>query len=241
MKIIPAIDIINGNCVRLTQGDYNKVKIYSSNPLDVAKNFEDKGIKYLHLVDLEGAKANAVVNYKTLETIAKNTNLIIDFGGGIKSKESIQKAFDYGASKVSIGSIAVTSPKMFASWIATYGAEKIILNADCKDKFIATHGWKNKSNLDIISFIDAYQKIGIQEVVCTDISKDGILSGPSLTLYKEILNQTSIKLIASGGVASIQDVNDLKLIGCDGVIIGKAIYENKISLKEIENFNLKYA
>ncbi|TPV31499.1 1-(5-phosphoribosyl)-5-[(5-phosphoribosylamino)methylideneamino]imidazole-4-carboxamide isomerase [Paucihalobacter ruber] len=243
MRIIPAIDIIEGKCVRLTKGDYDTKKIYNENPLEVAKAFADAGIQYLHLVDLDGAKAQHIVNYKVLETITSKTNLKVDFGGGLKSNEDLHVAFNSGAQQITGGSIAVKSPEMFENWINKYGPQKIILGADCKDQKIAVSGWKEQSNIEVISFIKDYQKKNIQYVICTDISKDGMLEGPSLELYQNIIqvcsnssNTQSIKLIASGGITSVKDLEELDAIGCEGAIIGKAIYENRISLKELERF-----
>lgn len=232
-KIIPAIDIIEGKCVRLTQGDYSTQKIYSENPLDIAKQFEDAGIQHLHLVDLDGAKSKHIVNQKTLEKIATNTNLNIDFGGGIKTDEDIRRAFDSGACQVTCGSIAVSNQEQVLQWIKTYSAEKIILGADCKSKMIATNGWMKESKIDVISFIQDYEKCGITNVICTDVAKDGLLQGTSLELYNEIIDKTNINLIASGGISSIADVQATIDIGCSGVIIGKAIYEGYITLAEI--------
>ena len=243
MRIIPAIDIIEGKCVRLTKGDYSTTKMYNENPLEVAKQFEDAGIEYLHMVDLEGAKADHVVNYKVLEKVATKTNLKIDFGGGLKSDDDVFTAFNSGARQITGGSIAVKNTDTFLRWINKYGTQKIILGADCKNEKIAISGWLEESSLEVVPFIQDYQKNGIQYVVCTDISKDGMLQGPSVDLYKKIINQCtngssdqSVKLIASGGVTTIEDVEVLSEIGCDGVIIGKAIYENRISLKELERF-----
>ena len=243
MRIIPAIDIIEGKCVRLTKGDYSTTKMYNENPLEVAKQFEDAGIEYLHMVDLEGAKADHVVNYKVLEKVATKTNLKIDFGGGLKSDDDVFIAFNSGAKQITGGSIAVKNTDTFLRWINKYGTQKIILGADCKNEKIAISGWLEESSLEVVQFIQDYQKNGIQYVVCTDISKDGMLQGPSVDLYKKIINQCtngssdqSVKLIASGGVTTFDDVEVLSEIGCDGVIIGKAIYENRISLKELERF-----
>lgn len=236
MRIIPAIDIIDGKCVRLTQGDYNTEKVYSANPLEVAKNFEANGIKYLHLVDLDGAKSHHIVNYKILHDIATQTSLKIDFGGGIKTDTDVRIAFENGAAQITGGSIAVQNPELFQSWIEKYGRDKIILGADSLHRKIATHGWLQQTELDVIDFINNYQKLGISYVICTDISKDGMLQGPSIDLYKEIMGNKKIKLIASGGVSSIRDVYDLVEIGCEGAIIGKAFYENKISLEELTQF-----
>lgn len=233
MRIIPAIDLINGKCVRLTKGDYSTEKIYREDPLDAAKEFEDAGIEYLHLVDLDGAKSSRIINYKTLYKIASQTSLKIDFGGGLKSDEDLKIAFENGASQISGGSIAVKNPKLFQSWLTTYGSDKIILGADCKNRMIATQGWMVSSSFDVVDFIESYEKKGISYVVCTDISKDGMLEGTSNDLYKEILQKTSVKLIASGGVSSINDLYRLKEMGCEGAIVGKAIYEKKITINDL--------
>ena len=243
MRIIPAIDIINGQCVRLTKGDYNTKKVYNTNPLEVAKQFEASGIEYLHLVDLDGAKAKHIVNYKVLEQIASKTRLKIDFGGGLKSNEDLNIAFNNGARQITGGSIAVSDRETFEGWLSKYGPQKIILGADSNDGKIAINGWQDNSKEEVVSFIKDYQRKHIQYVICTDISKDGMLEGPSIEFYKTIINTCSsksgaqsIKLIASGGVSDIKDLQDLKAIGCEGVIIGKAIYENRISLKQLEEF-----
>lgn len=235
-RIIPAIDVINGKCVRLTKGDFNTQKIYNENPVEVAKQFEDFGIKYLHLVDLDGAKSKRIINYKVLEQIASKTRLEIDFGGGIQSDEDIAIAFNSGAYKVTGGSIAVKNSELFLNWLAKYGAEKIILGADAKDRKIVTHGWMENSETDVLDFIKHFEQKGIQSVICTDVAKDGMLQGVSEKLYRDIRTETNVKLIASGGVSSIDDLLIVNSLGCDGVIIGKAIYENKISLKELQNF-----
>ena len=234
MKIIPAIDIIDGKCVRLSKGDYDTKKIYNENPVEVAKEFEDFGIQYLHLVDLDGAKAKKIINQKVIENIAKNTNLIIDFGGGIRSEEDLQKAFDSGAKKVTLGSIAVVNPELCLTWLEKFGVEKLILGADCLDRKIKTSGWLENSETDVVDFIKEYQKKGFKEVVCTDISKDGMLQGPSTALYQEIIENSTIELIASGGISNIDDVRKMKEIGCAGTIIGKATYEGRISLKDLQ-------
>lgn len=236
MRIIPAIDIINGKCVRLTKGDYSTEKIYRKDPLDAAREFEDAGIQYLHLVDLDGAKSNQIINYKTLYKIASKTSLQIDFGGGLKSDADLKIAFENGASQITGGSIAVKNPELFQSWLITYGNEKIILGADCNNRRIATQGWLESSSLDVIDFIKEYEKKGVKYVICTDIAKDGMLEGTSNDLYKEILQKTTVKLIASGGVSSLDDLHTLKELGCDGTIVGKAIYEGKIKLKELIQF-----
>lgn len=236
MRIIPAIDIINSACVRLTKGDYNTKIVYNDNPLEVAKQFEGIGIEHLHLVDLDGAKSSKIMNYKILAEIALKTNLKIDFGGGLKSDKDLKIAFENGANQITGGSIAVKSPEVFKSWIQKYGNDKIILGADCKNRKIATNGWLESSKIDVVEFINDYELDGIKYVICTDISKDGMLQGPSNALYKEILQKTKVQLIASGGVSSIDDLKRLKDIGCEGAIVGKAIYENRISLKQLENF-----
>ncbi|SDB38547.1 1-(5-phosphoribosyl)-5-[(5-phosphoribosylamino)methylideneamino] imidazole-4-carboxamide isomerase [Flavobacteriaceae bacterium MAR_2010_188] len=242
MRIIPAIDIIDGKCVRLTQGDYNSKKIYNENPVEVAKKFENHGIEYVHIVDLDGAKAGAIINYKVLEQVSTKTNLKIDFGGGLKTNEDLHIAFNSGARQITGGSIAIKNPKLFESWIAKYGSQKIILGADCRDRKISINGWKDQSDEEVIPYIKDYRAKGLRYVICTDISKDGMLEGPSFDLYSEILkefeNQSSdqnIKLIASGGVSSIEDINRLEDLGCEGVIVGKALYENKINLRDLES------
>lgn len=240
MRIIPAIDIINGKCVRLSKGDYSTEKIYNENPLEVAKMFEDHGIEYLHLVDLDGAKASHIVNYKVLETIAGSTRLNIDFGGGLKSNDDLRIAFDSGANQITGGSIAVKDPLIFKDWLQNYGSEKIILGADAMNEKIAVGGWLEESEEELIPFIQKYEKEGIQYVICTDISKDGMLQGPSFDLYKKILDKTStVRLIASGGISSFDELPILEEMGCYGTIIGKAIYEHKISMKQLESFIIK--
>lgn len=236
MKIIPAIDIIDGKCVRLSKGDYSTRKIYNENPVEVAKALEDHGIKNLHLVDLDGAKSKHIVNQKILEMIARKTNLKIDFGGGLKTLEDIEIAFDSGASQITIGSIAVQDPEFCFGLIEQFGPEKIILGADCENRKIKTSGWLEKSNFDVIDFILQYQEKGIYNVICTDISKDGMLEGPSSGLYEEILIHTSVQLTASGGISCMEDLYKMKDIGCSGTIIGKAIYEGRIALKELQKF-----
>ncbi|WP_394666225.1 1-(5-phosphoribosyl)-5-[(5-phosphoribosylamino)methylideneamino]imidazole-4-carboxamide isomerase [uncultured Chryseobacterium sp.] len=236
MKIIPAIDIIDGKCVRLSKGDYDTKKIYNENPLEVAKEFESFGIRYLHLVDLDGAKSKHIVNQKVLETIAKETSLEIDFGGGLKTLEDIELAFNSGAKQITIGSIAVQDPDFCFDLIEKYGSDKIILGADCENRKIKTSGWLEKSQLDVIYFILKYKNKGIKNVICTDISKDGMLQGASDELYREIVEKTAVQLIASGGISCIEDVEQMKNIGCSGTIIGKAIYEGRISLQQLQNF-----
>ena len=239
MRIIPAIDIINGKCVRLSKGDYATKIIYNENPLEVAKMFEDHGIEFLHLVDLDGAKASHIINYKVLETIASKTNLSIDFGGGLKSDEDLKIAFESGANQITGGSIAVKSPETFKKWLANYGSDKIILGADANNEKVAVSGWLEESDKELIPFIQNYEKEGVSYVICTDISKDGMLQGPSFELYKKILTETSnIKLIASGGISTFDELPKLAKMGCEGTIIGKAIYEHKISMKQLENYIL---
>ena len=239
IEIIPAIDIIGGKCVRLTKGDYEQQKVYAENPLDAAKMFEDVGCKRLHLVDLDGAKSQHIVNYNVLENIATNTNLIIDFGGGIKSDEDINIAFNSGASMITGGSIAIKNPDIFTRWIDQYGPNKIILGADTRNGKISTSGWLEDSETDIIPFIKDYVKKGISQVISTDINVDGMLSGPSINLYKSILDEISnLYLIASGGVCCMSDIEMLDNAKVPAVIVGKAIYENRISLKEIDCYNL---
>lgn len=233
MKIIPAIDIIEGKCVRLSKGDFDTKRIYNENPVDVAKDFEQYGIKYLHLVDLDGAKAQQIINYKTLENIAKSTLLQIDFGGGIKSRKDLELAFSSGASQITIGSIAVKNPEFCFELLEEFGTDKIILGADCLERKIKTSGWLEESSLDVVDFIKNYEQKGITHVICTDIAKDGMLQGASEELYKEILQKTNVQLIASGGISNLDDVKRMKEIGCHGTIIGKAIYEGKISLSEL--------
>jgi len=237
MRLIPAIDIIDGKCVRLSKGDYDTKKIYNENPLEVAKSFEAHGIQYLHLVDLDGAKSSRIVNYKVLEQIASKTSLKIDFGGGLKSDTDLKIAFESGANQITGGSIAIKQPEVFKSWIQQYGTDKIILGADAMNEKIAISGWLEESNEDVIPFIQNYQKEGIQYVICTDISKDGMLEGPSFELYQRILEQTKdVKLIASGGISTFDELPKLAELGCEGTIIGKAIYEGRITLKQLENY-----
>jgi len=238
MLIIPAIDIIDGKCVRLTQGDYHQKKVYNEHPLEVAKAFEGAGITNLHLVDLDGARARHIVNYKVLETIATKTSLTIDFGGGLKSDQDVYIAFESGANQITGGTIAVKGAETFMGWIEKYGGEKIILGADVKDRKIAVHGWEETSDLDLFDFVADYQKKGIQSVICTDIAKDGMLEGTAIELYKEMIDRFSdLKIIASGGVSDLADLERLKEIGCFGAIVGKAIYEGRIELADLRLFN----
>ncbi|MCJ7447634.1 MAG: 1-(5-phosphoribosyl)-5-[(5-phosphoribosylamino)methylideneamino]imidazole-4-carboxamide isomerase [Bacteroidales bacterium] len=233
MRIIVALDILNGKCVRLIKGDYNKVKVYNENPLEVAKEIECNGIEYLHLVDLDGAKNKKTVNYKILEKISGKTRLKIDFGGGVRSLEDLQAAFNCGASQVTLGSIAVLDPQLFLKWLAEFGQEKIILGADVRKRKVSTSGWTEGSDKEIMSFIADYRAKGVKYTICTDIDKDGMLRGPSTGLYKEILKIPGIKLISSGGISSVEDIEEMDKIGCEGTIIGKAIYEGKLTLKDL--------
>jgi len=234
MKIIPAIDIIDGKCVRLTQGDYNQKKIYNEHPLEVARQFEDAGLERLHLVDLDGAKAGAVKNWKVLETIAGKTSLVIDFGGGIKKEDDLQIVFNSGAAYATIGSLAVKEESVFVEWLSRYGASKFLLGADVKDEKIAIGGWLETVNIQVIDFIAKYMNHGIEQVFCTDISKDGKLEGPATGLYKKIVGKfPALFFIASGGVSNAEDLDALKEAGCRGAIVGKAIYEGRILLKEL--------
>jgi phosphoribosylformimino-5-aminoimidazole carboxamide ribotide isomerase len=237
MRIIPAIDIIEGKCVRLTKGDYTTQKIYNEDPLEVAKAFESSGVTSLHLVDLDGAKTKSIVNHRVLEKLATHTGLKIDFGGGLKSDTDLKIAFDCGAHQITGGSVAVKNPEIFNQWLVEYGSDKIILGADVKGDRIAVSGWMETSEESIFPFVKKYQKEGVQYVICTDISKDGMLEGPAFTLYQSLLTACpEIKLIASGGVSDIEELPRLANLGCEGVIIGKAIYEKKISLKRLESY-----
>lgn len=233
MRIIPAIDIINGKCVRLTKGDYKTQKIYNENPLEVAKYFEDNGIQYLHLVDLDGAKSNQIINHKVLCQIATKTNLKIDFGGGLKQRKDLEIAFENGAKQVTGGSIAASNPTEFLEWLNEFGSDKIILGADCLSRKVATQGWLETSEIDVIDYISEYVSKGISKVICTDISKDGMLQGTSNELYESILERTKVNLIASGGVTTISDLKLLKTLGCEGAIIGKALYEGTIKIENL--------
>ncbi|MEM1336436.1 MAG: 1-(5-phosphoribosyl)-5-[(5-phosphoribosylamino)methylideneamino] imidazole-4-carboxamide isomerase [Bacteroidota bacterium] len=258
MRIIPAIDIIDGKCVRLSKGDYNTKKVYNEHPLEIAKQFEDYGIQYLHLVDLDGAKSKHIVNQKVLEQIASKTDLKIDFGGGLKTDEDLRIAFESGAQQITGGSIAVKDPETFYSWLRTYGKQKIILGADVKGEKIAVSGWQEASEMNLIPFVKGFQKKGGCYVICTDIAKDGMLEGPAFELYRKLLRETmvhrteigpsgvedfeeiGIRLIASGGISTYEELPKLQQIGCEGVIIGKAIYENRISLKQLEHHILEH-
>lgn len=241
MQIIPAIDIIDGKCVRLTEGDYQQKKIYNENPLEVAKMFEDAGIQRLHLVDLDGAKNSGVMNWKVLEAIAVNTRLAIDFGGGIKTGEDVQLVLNAGATYVTVGSIAVKNQALFTEWLQQFGVNKFLLGADVKNGCIAIHGWLETTNVQVKDFMAIYLALGVQQIFCTDVSKDGRMEGPSIELYQHLIsNLPNLQLIASGGVSTLQDLIHLKAIGCSGAIIGKAIYENKISLNDLVQFNATF-
>lgn len=237
MRIIPAIDIIDGKCVRLTQGDYGQKTIYNESPLEVAKTFEAAGLQRLHLVDLDGAKAGSVTNWKVLESIAANTSLAIDFGGGIKQEEDLNIVFNSGAALATIGSLAVKNETLFVEWLNKFGADKFLLGADVKGEKIAVGGWLETTDIDIYDFINKYINHGIQQLFCTDVSKDGKLEGPSTILYTNIITRfPELHFIASGGVSSIEDLQDLERMGCRGAIVGKAIYENRISLDDLKMF-----
>ena len=237
IEIIPAIDIIDGKCVRLSQGDYNRKTVYNEDPLEVAKEFEAHGIKRLHVVDLDGAKASHIVNYKTLERLASKTELIIDFGGGLKSDDDLRVAFESGAKMVTGGSIAVKQPEAFLSWIEKYGSDRIILGADVKDKKISVSGWLEDTGEELIPFVRKFREKGIDKVICTDISRDGMLTGPSISLYKDLMEEIKdVYLIASGGVSNIDDIEQLQEAGIPAVIFGKAIYEGRIKLNDLERF-----
>lgn len=235
MKIIPAIDLLDGKCVRLNQGNFDTQKVYHADPVEVAKQFESQGMQYLHLVDLDGARSKQIVNAQILSDIATETSLTIDFGGGIKSTSDAETAINCGADKINISSIAVEDKSLFIHWLETFGVDNIILSADCRDRNVATRGWQATSEIDIIDLIHSYEPQGLKQVVCTDINRDGMMQGPSVNLYKQVLNETDIDLIASGGVSSVNDLKELGKIGCSGAIIGKAIYEQKITMKQLRN------
>lgn len=240
MHPIPAIDIIEGKCVRLTQGDYAQKKIYNEDPLEVAQAYEAHGLQRLHLVDLDGAKAKQIVNYKVLEKLAANTNLHIDFGGGLKSDEDLRIAFECGARQVTGGTIAVKQPTVFEAWLQRFGPERIILGSDVKDGKVAVSGWQEQSEQELFPFLENYTQKGVQYTICTDVSRDGLLEGSALSLYKDIRTDfPDLQLIASGGITGLEELDELRSIGCFGAIIGKAIYENKISLKELEYWAVK--
>jgi phosphoribosylformimino-5-aminoimidazole carboxamide ribotide isomerase len=238
MQIIPAIDIIEGKCVRLTEGDYAQKKIYNEDPLEVAKAFEGIGLMRLHLVDLDGAKAGEVVNWKVLEKIANNTELKIDFGGGIKTEATLKTVLDTGATYATIGSLAVKNELLFQEWIARFGAKVFMLGADVFEEKIAIGGWLEKTEISVFDFMKSYIDKGVKQIFCTDIKKDGKLQGPSIELYQKIIEQfPALHFIASGGVSSLDDLIELEEIGCSAAIVGKAIYENKITISELANFN----
>jgi phosphoribosylformimino-5-aminoimidazole carboxamide ribotide isomerase len=238
MEIIPAIDIIDGKCVRLTQGDYSQKKIYNEKPLEVAREFEDAGLKRLHLVDLDGAKAGTVKNWKVLETIAGKTSLVIDFGGGIKTEKDVHIVLGSGAAFATVGSIAVKDENEFSRWLEVIGPDKFLLGADVKEEKIAVAGWQETTDIWIYDFIEKYIEKGVQQLFCTDVSKDGKLEGPAVELYKNITSKfPSLHFIASGGVSEMKDLDELEEAGCKGVIIGKAIYEGRISLTELRKMN----
>ncbi|MDR0796892.1 MAG: 1-(5-phosphoribosyl)-5-[(5-phosphoribosylamino)methylideneamino]imidazole-4-carboxamide isomerase [Tannerella sp.] len=237
IELIPAIDLIDGKCVRLTQGDYDSKKIYNEDPLEVAKTFEDHGMRRLHVVDLDGAREGRIINYRVLECLASRTSLVIDFGGGLKSEKDLEIAFDSGAAMITGGSIAVKEPERFASWLRQYGSRKIILGADAKNKKIAIDGWQTTTEKELIPYIQAYHQQGIRTVICTDISRDGLLQGPATGLYREIREALpDIYLIASGGVSSVDDIEQLEAAGIPAVIFGKAIYERRIRLSDLIRF-----
>lgn len=234
MIIIPAIDIVEGKCVRLAQGEFSKKTIYNNDPLEVAKGFEGFGLKRLHLVDLDGAREGRLINYKTLEKIAAKTNLIIDFGGGIKTEKDLYISFESGAAMASIGSVAVKDKKLFLTWIERFGTEKFLLGADVKNEKVCINGWQETSDIWITDFLKEYTELGIKNIFCTDVSKDGMLQGPAIELYEKIKSELEIDLIASGGVSGMNDIESLQKIGCSGVIVGKALYEGKIKVKDIQ-------
>lgn len=238
MQLIPAIDLMDGKCVRLTQGDYAQKKVYPDSPLDMALQFQDAGITRLHLVDLDGAKAGTVVNWTVLETLAARTSLRIDFGGGVKQEADVQRILDAGATWVTVGSMAAKQPETLDAWIGTYGAEKFFLGADVRDRKIATGGWLQITDIDVFTFIGSYIQKGLGHIFCTDISRDGKLEGPSTELYRDIIAaHPSIQLVASGGVSKMDDLHALAEAGCAGAIIGKAIYEGRITLGELKTFH----
>jgi phosphoribosylformimino-5-aminoimidazole carboxamide ribotide isomerase len=240
MQIIPAIDLIDGKCVRLTQGDYQQKKVYNEDPLEVARQFEGAGLTRLHLVDLDGAKSGRIINHKVLERLASNTGLHIDFGGGLKSSEDLRIAFESGAKQITGGTIAVKDPDLFTGWLQQYGSDRIILGSDIKDGYVAVNGWQEQSQLELFPFLEDYLRKGVRYTICTDVSKDGLLQGSAVSLYRQIREQfPELQLIASGGVTTMREVEQLADIGCFGAIIGKAIYEQKISLKELTDFVLR--
>jgi phosphoribosylformimino-5-aminoimidazole carboxamide ribotide isomerase len=237
MTIIPAIDIIDGKCVRLTKGDYSQQTIYNEDPLEVALQFEDAGLKRLHLVDLDGAKAGEVKNWKVLEKIAGKTKLVIDFSGGISSQKNLEIAFDSGATYAAVGSIAIKDEFTFSGWLLAFGAGRFIIGADVKDEIILIKGWTEKTTVTVFELIETYKTKGVKKFFCTDVNKDGLLQGPATDLYTKIMNEhPSIDLIASGGITSTREIEELREAGCSGAIIGKAIYENRISLNDLKRF-----
>ncbi|MEM1319540.1 MAG: 1-(5-phosphoribosyl)-5-[(5-phosphoribosylamino)methylideneamino]imidazole-4-carboxamide isomerase [Bacteroidota bacterium] len=237
MQIIPAIDIIGGQCVRLTQGDYDRKKVYDSDPLAVAQRFEQAGLRHLHLVDLDGAKASRIINHPTLRQITSQTQLHVDFGGGIKSDQDIQLAFDSGAQQVTVGTISVKNRPLFLQWLQRYGSERIILGADVSQGMLAVSGWQEQSQIELFDFLEGYVAEGVRRVICTDIAKDGLLSGPAVELYVEILRRfPDLELVASGGVTTMEDLYRLREMGCTAAIVGKAIYEGRIGLEELRKF-----
>lgn len=234
MRILPAIDIIDGKCVRLTQGDYQQKKIYNENPTGVARQFEEAGLKYLHLVDLDGAKAGKVVNWDVVESVCRTTSLTVDFGGGIKTDEEIERLLSLGVKQVNVGSIAVKEKEEVFRWITKFGADKIILSADVKNEEIAIHGWQSNSGLNLFDLVQEYSERGIEYVTCTDIATDGMLKGPNVELYRKLLKKfPSLRIVASGGVSSLDDLLQLKQSGVDGAIVGKAIYEQRVQITDL--------
>jgi phosphoribosylformimino-5-aminoimidazole carboxamide ribotide isomerase len=233
MRIIVAMDVLDGKCVRLTRGDFSTKKIYSEDPLDLAKNFEDAGIRHIHLVDLDGARTGHIVNQKILKAISGGTKLRIDFSGGLRTVDDIKGVFESGTLSVTVGSIAVNDPDLFLSWLSEWGPEKIILGADCNNRKIVTAGWLIRSDFDVLDFIRDYSSKGVRFVACTDIERDGTMNGPAIGLYRDILEIDNVSLIASGGIATVGQIKKLSEIGCEGAIIGKALYEGKLELKDI--------
>jgi phosphoribosylformimino-5-aminoimidazole carboxamide ribotide isomerase len=237
MRIIPAIDIIGGKCVRLTQGDYGQMKVYREDPLEVAREFENADLEYLHLVDLDGAKKGKVVNWEVIEEIQGKTSLKVDFGGGVKSKKEVEQLLELGINQINVGSLAVKKPDVFTGWMETYGPENFILSADVMDDNVMINGWLEATSLRLVDLADQFEKKGLEYICCTDIRTDGTLQGPNLSLYRKLKKRfPKLKVIASGGISSLNDLNELKYIKVDGAIIGKAIYENRIKLSELKNF-----
>lgn len=242
IELIPAIDIIDGKCVRLTKGDYTTTKVYNEDPLEVALEIEAHGLQRLHVVDLDGAKSKHVINYRTLDRIASHTSLIIDFGGGIKSDEDLTIAFENGAQMVTIGSVASQKPELFLKWMEQYGGERMILGADTRDGLISVNGWQEESTQELLPYLGEYIKHGVKNVLCTDIHKDGMLQGPSVTLYQEIMEAyPTLHLIASGGVSSMEDISQLNETGIPAVVFGKALYEGRFTLKQLSDFILSHS